>query len=83
MARRAMITSVGAYLPEYRLTNAVLETMVETSDEWITTRTGIKERRILREKGTGVSFMGIRAAQEALDKAGLQASDLDAIVFVP
>ncbi len=76
-----MITSVGAYLPEYRLTNAVLETMVETSDEWITTRTGIKERRILREKGTGVSFMGIRAAQEALDKAGLQASDLDAIVF--
>lgn len=76
-----MITSVGAYLPEYRLTNAVLETMVDTSDEWITTRTGIKERRILREKGTGVSFMGIRAAQEALDKAGLQASDLDAIVF--
>ena len=46
----AAITAVGAYVPEYKLTNAILETMVDTNDEWITTRTGIKERRILKDK---------------------------------
>ena len=51
----AAITAVGAFVPEYRLTNAVLETMVDTNDEWITTRTGIKERRILKEKNKGRS----------------------------
>lgn len=81
MATTAAITSVGAFLPEYRLTNEVLETMVETSDEWITTRTGIKERRILREKGKGVSYMGIQAAREALDRRGLDPRELDAIIF--
>ncbi|TDA72127.1 3-oxoacyl-ACP synthase, partial [Halomonas marinisediminis] len=49
----AAITAVGKYLPEYVLTNQILETMVDTNDEWITTRTGIKERRILKEKGKG------------------------------
>lgn len=81
MAINAAITSVGGYLPEYRLTNAVLETMVDTSDEWITTRTGIKERRILREKGQGVSSMGIKAAQEALDKRGMNPEDIEVVIF--
>lgn len=81
MKRRAAITAVGGYLPEFRLTNKVLETMVDTSDEWITTRTGIAERRILKEKGRGVSYMGIRAAEEALRKAGLKATDIDAVIF--
>lgn len=81
MQRHAAITAVGGYLPEFKLTNKVLETMVDTSDDWITTRTGIKERRILKEKGAGVSYMGVRAAQEVLDKRGIDASELDAIVF--
>ncbi|MGB0178357.1 MAG: 3-oxoacyl-ACP synthase, partial [Owenweeksia sp.] len=56
MAVKAAITSVGGYIPEYRLTNQILETMVDTNDEWITSRTGIKERRILKEEGAGTSF---------------------------
>ena len=54
----AAITAVGAYLPDYVLSNEILETMVDTNDEWITTRTGIKERRILKEEGKGTSFYG-------------------------
>ncbi len=81
MAISAAITAVGGYLPEYRLTNAVLETMVDTSDEWITTRTGIKERRILREKGKGVSHMGIKAATEALEKRGIGPDEIDVVIF--
>lgn len=81
MARKAAITSIGAYLPEYKLTNKVLETMVDTSDEWITTRTGIKERRILKAKGVGVSHMGIEAAREVLRKRGMDASEIDAVIF--
>ena len=76
---RAAITSVGGYVPEFRLTNAVLETMVDTSDEWITTRTGIKERRILKEKGKGVSYMGIKAAKEAIEKAGIDPAEIDVV----
>lgn len=81
MAITAAITAVGGYLPEYRLTNAVLETMVDTTDEWITTRTGIKERRILREKGKGVSEMGIKAAQELLDKRGISPEEIEVVIF--
>ena len=55
----AAITAVGAYVPEFVLSNQVLESMVETNDEWIITRTGIKERRLLKEKGKGTSFMPI------------------------
>jgi len=51
----AAITAVGAYVPDYVLTNKILETLVDTNDEWITTRTGIKERRILKEEGKGSS----------------------------
>ena len=52
----ASITAIGAYVPEYILTNQILESMVETNDEWITTRTGIKERRILKDEGKGTSY---------------------------
>ncbi len=77
--RRAMIRSVGRFLPERRLTNKDLERMVDTTDEWILTRTGIRERRIL-EPGLGCSYMAIRAAQECLERAGVAASEVDAII---
>lgn len=77
--RRARIRSVGRYLPERKLTNEDLEKMVDTTDEWILTRTGIRERRIL-EPGLGCSFMAFRAAQECLDRAGVAASEVDAII---
>ncbi|HQW91664.1 MAG TPA: 3-oxoacyl-ACP synthase, partial [Ferruginibacter sp.] len=57
----AAITAVGGYVPEYRLTNAELEKMVDTNDEWIRTRTGISERRILKEEGKGSSDMAVPA----------------------
>ena len=60
----AAITAVGGYVPDFVLSNKVLETMVDTNDEWITTRTGIKERRILKEEGKGTSFLAIKAAQD-------------------
>jgi 3-oxoacyl-[acyl-carrier-protein] synthase-3 len=77
--RRARIRSVGRYLPERKLTNEDLERMVDTTDEWIVTRTGIRERRIL-EPGLGCSFMASRAAQECLARAGVAASEVDAII---
>ena len=67
----AAITAVGSYVPEYVLTNQMLEQMVDTNDEWITTRTGIKERRILKEEGKGTSFLAIQAAKNLLEKTGL------------
>ncbi|MBC7364975.1 MAG: ketoacyl-ACP synthase III [Candidatus Aminicenantes bacterium] len=73
------IRSMGIYLPEKILTNADLEKMVETSDEWITTRTGIKERRIAREDEV-TSDLGVVAAREALEKGGLQPQDVDLIL---
>ena len=79
-SRRAAITSVGHYLPEQRLTNSDLEEMVETNDEWIRTRTGIRERRILGDDGKATSFMATEAAREALDKRGLTPNDVDVIV---
>ena len=67
----AAITAVGGYVPEYVLTNQILETMVGTNDEWITTRTGIKERRILKEDGKGTSFLAIQAANDLINNTGL------------
>ncbi|BFP41281.1 ketoacyl-ACP synthase III [Flavobacteriaceae bacterium GF1] len=78
---KAAITAVGAYLPEYVLTNQILETMVDTTDEWITTRTGIKERRILKEDGKGTSFMAIKAAEDLMAKRGLDPKDIDMIIM--
>ncbi len=77
--RRATITSVGRYLPEKVLSNQDLAEMVETSDEWIHGRTGIRERRIV-ERGTGTSELAAKAAQEALDRRGISADDVDLII---
>jgi 3-oxoacyl-[acyl-carrier-protein] synthase-3 len=76
----AAITAVGKYIPEYTLTNKELETMVDTNDEWITTRTGIKERRILKEEGAGTSFMAIKAAQNLLEKSKVDPSEIDMVI---
>ncbi|HEX7071794.1 MAG TPA: beta-ketoacyl-ACP synthase III [Rhodothermales bacterium] len=78
--RRAAITAVGHYLPEDRLTNADLERMVDTSDEWIRTRTGIRERRILWDPEKATSFMAIEAAREVLRKRRIDASEIEAII---
>ena len=76
----AVITAVGKYVPEYILTNKMLEKMVDTNDEWITTRTGIKERRILKGEGKGTSFMAIKAAQELLDKKKLDPKEIELVI---
>ncbi|MCF6278970.1 MAG: ketoacyl-ACP synthase III [Flavobacteriaceae bacterium] len=76
----AAITAVGKYLPEYRLTNKILETMVETNDEWIVSRTGIKERRILKEEGKGTSFMAIKAVENLFSKSKTDPKEIDLIV---
>jgi len=76
----AAITAVGAYVPDYVLTNQILETMVDTNDEWITSRTGIKERRILKEEGKGTSYLAIKAAQNLIDKKGLNPLDIELII---
>jgi 3-oxoacyl-[acyl-carrier-protein] synthase III len=76
----AAITAVGKYVPDYILTNKELETMVETNDEWITTRTGIKERRILKGEGLGTSFMAIKAAQDLLEKGNIDPKDIDMVI---
>jgi 3-oxoacyl-[acyl-carrier-protein] synthase-3 len=73
----AAITAVGAYVPEYVLSNEILETMVDTTDEWITTRTGIKERRLLKDKSKGTSFLAIQAAKNLIEKSGINPSEID------
>ncbi|MEM6359315.1 MAG: beta-ketoacyl-ACP synthase III [Bacteroidota bacterium] len=77
---RAAITGVEGYVPDYVLTNQELETMVETSDEWITSRTGIKERRILKGEGKGTSVMGIKAVKGLLKKTNTNAEDIELII---
>ncbi len=77
----AAITAVGSYVPDYVLSNQVLETMVDTNDEWITSRTGIKERRILKEEGEGTSYMAIRAAEKLIKKANIDPSEIDCIIM--
>ena len=76
----AAITAVGAYVPEYVLTNQILETMVDTNDEWITSRTGIKERRILKDDGKGTSFLAINAAKDLINKKGINPKDIDLVI---
>lgn len=77
----AAITAVGAYVPEDVLTNKMLETMVDTNDEWITSRTGIKERRILKDPTKGTSYMAIKAAQDLLDKSGVDPQEIDLVLL--
>ncbi len=76
----AAITAVGAYVPEYVLTNQILETMVDTNDEWITSRTGIKERRILKDDGKGTSYLAIKAAKDLINKKGIDPKDIELII---
>jgi 3-oxoacyl-[acyl-carrier-protein] synthase-3 len=78
---RAAITGVGGYVPDYILTNKELETMVETSDEWITSRTGIKERRILKGDNKGVSILGIEAVNDLLKKTKIDPREIDLVIF--
>jgi 3-oxoacyl-[acyl-carrier-protein] synthase-3 len=78
---RAAITGVGGYVPDYVLTNKELETMVETSDEWITSRTGIKERRILKGENQGVSVMAVEAVKSLLAKTKVDPKEIDLIIF--
>lgn len=77
---RAAITGVGGWVPEYRLTNQELETMVETNDEWIVSRTGIKERRILKGEDQGTSVIGIHSVRELLEKTNTDPADVDMII---
>lgn len=76
----AAITAVGHFLPQERLTNADLEQMVDTSDEWIRTRTGIRERRILRDPNKATSYMATEAARECLQKRGIKPEDIELII---
>ena len=78
--KRAKISSVGHYLPEYRLTNFELEKMVDTNDEWIRTRTGISERRILKDPTKASAFMAAEASKEALKEAGVDPMEIDLII---
>lgn len=77
----AAITAVGAYVPDFVLTNKMLESMVDTNDEWITSRTGIKERRILKEKGKGTSFLAIQAAKDLLQKSNINPEKIDMVIM--
>jgi len=77
----AAITAINAYVPDYILTNKELETIVDTNDEWITTRTGIKERHILKGEGLGTSDMAVPAVNGLLKKRGIGADEIDLIIF--
>jgi 3-oxoacyl-[acyl-carrier-protein] synthase-3 len=77
----AAITAVGGYVPDFVLSNQVLETMVDTNDEWITTRTGIKERRILKGEGLGTSYLAIQAAKDLLKKGNIDPLEIDLVLM--
>ncbi len=76
----AAITAVGGYVPEYRLTNAELEKMMDTTDEWIQTRTGISERRILKGEGKGSSDMAVGAVKNLLEKRGIDPKEIELVI---
>jgi 3-oxoacyl-[acyl-carrier-protein] synthase-3 len=77
----AAITAVGGYVPDFVLSNKVLETMVDTNDEWITSRTGIKERRILKGEGLGTSYLAIQAAKDLLKKGNIDPLEIDLVLL--
>ena len=76
----AVITGVGGYVPDYVLTNEEISRMVDTNDEWIMTRIGVKERRILNEEGLGTSYMARKAAKQLMQKTGSNPDDIDAVI---
>jgi 3-oxoacyl-[acyl-carrier-protein] synthase-3 len=77
---RAAITGVDVFLPEYKLTNDELSTMVDTSDEWIMQRIGIKERRILKDKDKASAYMGIKAVKSLLKKTNTEPADIELLI---
>ncbi len=77
---QAAVTAVGGYVPDYRLTNSELEKMVDTNDDWIRTRTGIEERRILKEEGKGSSDLGAPAVLELCKKRGISPEEIDCLI---
>jgi len=77
---KAAITGVGGFIPDYILTNQELEKMVDTSDEWIMSRTGIKERRILKGEGKGTSVMAVKAVRELLEKTNTDPAEIDLLI---
>ncbi|MGM8362336.1 beta-ketoacyl-ACP synthase III [Flavobacterium sp. ARAG 55.4] len=77
----AAITAVGAYVPDFVLSNQILETMVDTNDEWITSRTGIKERRILKDADKGTSYLAIKAAEDLITKANINPLEIDLVLM--
>lgn len=77
----AAITAVNGYVPDYILTNKELETMVDTNDEWIVSRTGIKERRILKGEGLATSDLAVPAVKGLLEKRGISAEEIELIIF--
>lgn len=81
MKLTAAITGVGGYIPDYILSNQILETLVDTNDDWITTRTGIKERRLLKEPNQGTSYLAIKAAQDLLKKKNLNPEEIDLVIM--
>lgn len=76
----AAITAVGGYVPDFVLSNKVLETMVDTNDEWITSRTGIKERRILKGEGLGTSYLAIKAAENLFSRKNINPAEIDMVI---
>lgn len=77
----AAITAVGGYVPQFVMTNKMLEDLVDTNDEWITSRTGIKERRVLKkEEGEGTSYLAIKAAEDLMEKKGLNPAEIDLVI---
>ncbi|MBQ5371086.1 MAG: 3-oxoacyl-ACP synthase, partial [Bacteroidaceae bacterium] len=76
----AVITGVGGYVPEYILNNEELSRMVDTTDEWIMTRIGIKERRILKEEGLGTSYMARKAVKQLLQKTNTDPQEVDCLI---
>ena len=76
----AVITGIGGYVPDYVLTNDELSRMVDTTDEWIMTRIGVKERRILNEEGLGTSYMARKAAKQLMQKTGVNPDEIDAVI---
>ncbi len=77
----AAITAVGGYLPEDKLTNADLEKLVDTNDEWITTRVGIKERRVLKDPTKGAAYLGVQAVQDLLSRNGIDPKTIDGLIL--
>ena len=76
----AAITAVGGYVPDFVLSNKLLETMVDTNDDWITSRTGIKERRILKDDNLGTSYLAIKAAEDLIEKGKVNPLEIDLVI---